>query len=129
MAYASTPLQFSLTAGVLIGIAQSGTTYAVILGTTLLPSTDVGGTFARSPDLTAVLGDTRPSEPHLAAAWDAYALLRDYIEAEADLDTADVLNATVFTTQSELDAGAFRDALVPPFDGGPMAVSKTVSIP
>lgn len=88
-----------------------GTTYAVILGTTLLPSTDVGGTFARSPDLTAVLGDTRPSEPHLAAAWDAYALLRDYIEAEADLDTADVLNATVFTTQSELDAGAFRDAI------------------
>lgn len=32
MAHASTPLQFSLSAGVLIGIAQAGTTYAVIYG-------------------------------------------------------------------------------------------------
>ncbi len=32
MAYASTPLTFALTAGVLIGIAQAGTTYAVIYG-------------------------------------------------------------------------------------------------
>ena len=32
MAYATTPLLFSLTAGVLIGIAQAGTTYAVIYG-------------------------------------------------------------------------------------------------
>ena len=32
MAYATTPLMFSLTAGVLIGIAQAGTTYAVIYG-------------------------------------------------------------------------------------------------
>jgi MFS family permease len=32
MAYASTPLQFALSTGALIGIAQSGTTYAVIYG-------------------------------------------------------------------------------------------------
>ncbi len=32
MAYATTPLMFSLTAGVLIGMAQAGTTYAVIYG-------------------------------------------------------------------------------------------------
>ena len=32
MAYATTPLMFSLTAGVLIGTAQAGTTYAVIYG-------------------------------------------------------------------------------------------------
>ncbi len=32
MAYASTPLSFALTAGVLIGMAQAGTTYAVIYG-------------------------------------------------------------------------------------------------
>ncbi len=32
MAYANTPLIFSLTAGVLIGVAQAGTTYAVIYG-------------------------------------------------------------------------------------------------
>ncbi len=32
MAHATTPLMFSLTAGVLIGIAQAGTTYAVIYG-------------------------------------------------------------------------------------------------
>ncbi len=32
MAYASTPLLFGVTAGVLIGIAQAGTTYAVIYG-------------------------------------------------------------------------------------------------
>ena len=32
MAYATTPLMFSLTAGVLIGAAQAGTTYAVIYG-------------------------------------------------------------------------------------------------
>ena len=32
MAHASTPLQFTMSAGVLIGIAQAGTTYAVIYG-------------------------------------------------------------------------------------------------
>jgi len=32
MAYASTPLMFSLTAGVLIGLAQAGTTYAIVYG-------------------------------------------------------------------------------------------------
>ncbi len=32
MAHASTPLTFALTAGVLIGIAQAGTTYAVMYG-------------------------------------------------------------------------------------------------
>ena len=32
MAYATTPMMFSLTAGVLIGTAQAGTTYAVIYG-------------------------------------------------------------------------------------------------
>ncbi len=32
MAHASTPLTFTLTAGVLIGIAQAGTTYAVVYG-------------------------------------------------------------------------------------------------
>ncbi len=32
MAHASTPLSFALTAGVLIGIAQAGTTYAVVYG-------------------------------------------------------------------------------------------------
>jgi MFS family permease len=32
MAYAHTPLQFTLGAGVLIGMAQAGTTYAVIYG-------------------------------------------------------------------------------------------------
>jgi predicted MFS family arabinose efflux permease len=32
MAYATTPLTFALTAGVLIGMAQAGTTYAVIYG-------------------------------------------------------------------------------------------------
>lgn len=32
MAYASTPLLFSMTAGVLIGLAQAGTTYAVVYG-------------------------------------------------------------------------------------------------
>src|SRR4051812_19065681 len=32
MAYASTPLLFTLSAGVLIGMAQAGTTYAVIYG-------------------------------------------------------------------------------------------------
>lgn len=32
MAYANTPLMFSLTAGVLIGLAQAGTTYAIVYG-------------------------------------------------------------------------------------------------
>ncbi|MBK9443261.1 MAG: MFS transporter [Comamonadaceae bacterium] len=32
MAYASTPLMFSMTAGVLIGLAQGGTTYAIVYG-------------------------------------------------------------------------------------------------
>ncbi len=88
-----------------------GTTYAVVLDTSLLPATDVGGTFARSPDLDAVLGGTRPTSVHLGPAWDHYAPLRDFIADGADFVMADVLNATVFTTQSEVDMDAFRDAV------------------
>ncbi|MCB9657763.1 MAG: hypothetical protein R3B40_18750 [Polyangiales bacterium] len=88
-----------------------GTTYAVVLDTSLLPAESIGGTFARSPDLDALLGDTRPADVILGPAWDAYAPLRAFLATDAELDTADVLNATVFTTQREPEMTAFRETI------------------
>ncbi|MCB9629062.1 MAG: hypothetical protein H6725_16950 [Sandaracinaceae bacterium] len=88
-----------------------GTTYAVILDTSLLPAAAVGGTFQRSADLDALLGDTRPTDVHLGPAWDRYAPLRAFLASDPNLDTADVLNATVFTTQRDPDLSAFRTAI------------------
>ncbi|MFW6052104.1 MAG: hypothetical protein ACODAU_13080 [Myxococcota bacterium] len=83
---------------------QPDTTYAVLLlgsaeaaGGTAEITTSEGEPFERSPDLEALLADTEPSDPDLAAAWPEYAPLRQHLADNPDLD---VLNATVFSTQA-----------------------------
>jgi hypothetical protein len=88
-----------------------GTTYAVILDTSLLPAESIGGTFERSSDLDALLADTRPTDVHLGPAWDAYAPLRAFLETDSTLAPSDVLNATVFTTQRDPELSAFRSTI------------------
>ncbi|MCS6797615.1 MAG: hypothetical protein NZ898_03635 [Myxococcota bacterium] len=77
---------------------RPATTYAAIVGSGVRPAPSVGGRFARSPDLDAVLGSTAPSDPVLAAAHAAYAPLRAWL-ADSGTDPGEVLNAAVFTTQ------------------------------
>ncbi|NOY90083.1 MAG: hypothetical protein GXP55_02655 [Deltaproteobacteria bacterium] len=79
---------------------RPATTYAVLLLDGVSPSTDVGGSFARSPDLDALLADARPDDAILGPAWDAYADLRSFAAGDADTELGAVLNASVFTTQS-----------------------------
>ena len=79
---------------------RPGTTYAVIMLDGINQSDTAHSSFARSADLDAILADTRPSDPILATAWDAYAPLRDFAAGDAATDIGAVLNAAVFTTQS-----------------------------
>lgn len=64
-------------------------------------TTDVqgpGGEVAvQSEDFAAVIGDSQPSDPDLAAAWTVHAPLRDYL-AEQGTNTSTIAAAAVFTT-------------------------------
>jgi hypothetical protein len=77
---------------------RPGTTYAVILSRNVELAGNPGALFGRSPDLVAVLADTRPTEERLGRAWDAYAPLRDWMGVKG-YDSDFVLTAAVFTTQ------------------------------
>jgi len=77
---------------------EYNTTYAVIL-TDGLRGND-GALPRQDDDLTAVLASTRPADSFLGEAWDAYAPLRAYIQAEPTLDRTNVIGATVFTTMN-----------------------------
>ena len=90
---------------------RPGTTYAAFIEDTITPSVDIGGTFARSGDLDAMLSDVAPTEPRRLEAWNRYAPLRTYLGMSDTLEPARVLNATVFTTQREPDMAPFRDAI------------------
>jgi hypothetical protein len=69
-------------------------TYAVIL---LKGLTDAqGAQFQSAPDFQAMLSGTAPSDAVQAAAWPAYAPLRQYLTAQS-INTADVLSASVFS--------------------------------
>jgi pimeloyl-ACP methyl ester carboxylesterase len=74
---------------------QPGKKYAVFV--TTAAKANGGGDIARSADLTALLGASKPAtDPALAAAWDKYADLRAWAASKTvSLDT--ILNATVFT--------------------------------
>jgi hypothetical protein len=76
---------------------RPNTTYAAIVTTGV--HTSDGATYARSPDLDALLGSGRPSDSTQGRAWDTYAALRSYLETGADIGKDDILNAAVFTTQ------------------------------
>jgi predicted esterase len=77
---------------------RPGTTYAAIV--TKGVRTSEGAAYGRSADLDALLKSSRPSDASTTKAWEVYAPLRDYLaDSAADLDTDEVLNAAVFTTQ------------------------------
>jgi hypothetical protein len=84
----------------LAGPLNAGDTYAVLLGGVI---TTVGGdSFERSTDMTAMLSATTPEDPELAAAYEAYAPLREWL-VQTGTSADSVLNAAVFTVQSESD--------------------------
>lgn len=65
----------------------------------------------QSPDFAAVIGDTEPSDPDLAAAWEAYAPLRAYLD-DQDVDPSTVMAAAVFTTDGPTSRhAAIREAV------------------
>ncbi len=90
---------------------RPGTTYAFIVRNGLSPHPDVGGTFARDSDLDMMLADSAPSDSVLADAHAKYAPLRAWLADNEIVQEAEVLNATVFTTQTRFDGTAMRDAI------------------
>ncbi|MCC7534560.1 MAG: alpha/beta fold hydrolase [Deltaproteobacteria bacterium] len=72
------------------------TTYAVVV-TTGVRAED-GSEYQRDPDFVAMLGASAPSDGVLAAAWEAYAPLRSWLESDGRAPET-LLNAAVFTTQ------------------------------
>jgi pimeloyl-ACP methyl ester carboxylesterase len=71
------------------------TTYAAIVTTGV--KAENGDDFERDADFEAMLGGSQPGDDELAAAWQAYAPLRAWIDAENE-DEGEILNAAVFTT-------------------------------
>ena len=90
---------------------RPGTTYAFIVKNGLRPHPDVGGSFMRDTDLDMLMADTAPSDPVLATAHAKYAPLRAFLADNDIVQSAEVLNATVFTTQERFDGIALRDAV------------------
>lgn len=85
---------------------RPGTTYAAIVKTAVKPcgTKDEDGRctstddFTRGDDFAAMLAASEPSDPDLAAAWQAYAPLRAWTADTSQNEDA-ILNAAVFTTQ------------------------------
>jgi hypothetical protein len=75
----------------------AGHTYAVVLTTTALDASMKP--IQVSPDLTALLAASAPSDAVLAAEWPKYKPLRDWA-ATASVPVSSILNATVFTVGS-----------------------------
>jgi len=88
------------------------TTYAVIVGSGVVPGPDVedATSFERDADFVAMMQSAPPSA-ELEDAHAAYAPLRDWLESDPETDADDVLVAAVFTTQPETDIEALRDAV------------------
>jgi hypothetical protein len=74
---------------------KSGHTYAVFITTTALDSH--GSAIQVSPDLTALVAPSAPSDPALASEWPKYQPLRDWAALQTDISASSILNATVFT--------------------------------
>jgi hypothetical protein len=99
---------------------RPGTTYAAIVNTGLHPPMEIGPSFARSPDLTALLGASAPSDSALADAYTKYAPLRAWLTSSMTSPDS-ILNVAVFTTQEpEPIIPALRTAIR---DGAAPAVS------
>jgi dienelactone hydrolase len=85
---------------------RPGTTYAAIVTTGIKPcgEKDEEGRctsdsdYERGADFAAMLGSSEPADPELAAAWEKYEPLRDWIDDGGENEGA-ILNAAVFTTQ------------------------------
>jgi hypothetical protein len=78
---------------------KPGHTYAVLIASNV--TNQSGQPVARADDLSAVLGQSAPSDPALAAAYAAYAPLRTWAGAKSvNLDT--IVGATVFTVGSSI---------------------------
>ncbi len=88
---------------------RPGETYAVFVDDRV--EVEGGGSFARSPDLDALLAGEAPADPALTSAYEAYEPFRAWL-AEAGEDPGSVLNAAVFTTQDpERVTGRLREAV------------------
>lgn len=80
---------------------RQGHTYAVLLKSGLADS--AGNPVRADADLLTVLASTRPSDPDLGHAWDAYAPLRTWLAANGG--SSSIVGAAVFTVgtpQSEM---------------------------
>jgi hypothetical protein len=102
---------------------RAGTTYAALI--TKSVRGEDGAPYARSDDFNAILGDVRPSDGMIADAWERYAPLRAYLQGDSDIAEADLLNAAVFTTQSETDVVEQLRAAIDA-DGVPQVSELTV---
>lgn len=87
-------------------LLDESTTYAVV-ATRRLRATD-GTAVAVAPDVQAILADEAPADPALVRARAAYQPLLDWLDEPGDDERADVVSATVFTTQ---DATSLLDAI------------------
>lgn len=88
---------------------EPDTTYAVVLTTGII--SEAGSAMNRSPDLDAMLAASAPSDPALADAWEAYRPLRQWVATPDATPPGNILNAAVFTTQSEARYDLLRDAV------------------
>lgn len=75
-------------------------------------------------DLAALLGDTEPSDPTLARAWNAYANFRAYMAGEG-MTAADLAAVTVFTVQ---DTTGPMLALAQATEAGPLPTLSDLTV-
>lgn len=96
-----------------------GRTYAVVLTAGVRDAE--GNRMTRDPDFEQMLNPSRPADPVLGRAWDAYAPFRAYLDHD-EIDPGSILVAAVFTTQDFpsvlAGAKAVVDAAPPPVPTG-----------
>ena len=80
----------------LVNVLAPGRTYAALLSARIEPKNEEG--YARDGDFEAVMANAVPADPDLARAHAAYAPLREWLALPETMSAADVLVATVFTT-------------------------------
>lgn len=76
---------------------KPGNTYAVIMTNAVTDGS--GAAMDADDDFKAVMADSAPADPTMAAAWQAYAPLRKYL-ADKKMDASKVIAAAVFTTEN-----------------------------
>lgn len=88
---------------------EPNTTYAVYL--TDAVTNDANERLVQDADFAAVLGATRPADADLAAGWDKYASLREFLAAQG-IPASSIMAATVFTTMDPIaPARSLRPAI------------------